>query len=307
MVVCKSLEGIKYFDESALTMGSLDGMHSGHVEVISYLKTVANTNNVPSVVITFDPLPKEVLRSDKKFIHRLLSMDKKMEILAKYSIDYVWVIPFDKKFSQLSADEFMNKYISAYFNPIDIIVGYDHHFGFNREGNKEFLDNNKKEYGYRLHIIKPKLYLDRPISSSRISKYLKSGNIDMANECLGWKYEFSGVIVKGQGIGTKLKFPTANIEPHIPGQLLPAHGVYCVDIFIEDIKLPGMCNIGKRPTFYENGEEIIEVHIFSQKALKLYDKEIAIKFKKFLREEKKYSSIKKLTKQLELDRQECFV
>ena len=306
MVICKDLEHIQHFDASVLTIGSLDGMHRGHIEIISDLKAISKLNNLPSVVITFDPHPKTVLQPSEKSIQLLQSMDKKIEFLEKQSIDYVWIIPFDKEFSQLSAGEFLKQYISAYYNPLDIIIGYDHHFGFNREGNEDFLDANKQEYGYNLHIKEPILYHDIPINSSRIRSYLKSGNIDKANECLGWEYEFSGMVVKGQGRGTQLEFPTANIQPHISNQLIPAHGVYCVDAIIEDSYYTGMCNIGQRPTFYENGEEIIEVHLFLNDELTLYDKDISLKFKKYLREERKYNSSNELIKQLELDRQACF-
>ena len=306
MVICKDLEHIQHFEQSVLTIGSLDGMHRGHIEIISDLKAVSKSNNIPSVVITFDPHPKTVLQPSEKSIQLLQSMDKKIEFLEKEAIDYVWIIPFDKEFSQLSAGEFLKQYISAYYNPLDIMIGYDHHFGFNREGNEEFLDENKKKYGYNLHIKEPILYHDIPISSSRICSYLKSGNIDKANECLGWEYEFSGIVVKGQRRGTELKFPTANIQPHFSNQLIPAHGVYCVDAIIEDSYYTGMCNIGQRPTFYENGEEIIEVHLFLNDELTLYEKEITLKFKKYLRKERKYNSSNELIKQLELDRQECF-
>ena len=306
MVICKDLEHIQYFEQSVLTIGSLDGMHRGHIEIISDLKAISKSNNIPSVVITFDPHPKTVLQPSETSIQLLQSTDKKMETLEEQAVDYVWIIPFDKEFSQLSAGEFLKQYISTYYNPLDIIIGYDHRFGFNREGNEEFLDENKKKYGYNLHIKEPILYHDIPISSSRICSYLKSGNIDKANECLGWEYEFSGIVVKGQGRGTQLEFPTANIQPHISNQLIPAHGVYCVDAIIEDSYYTGMCNIGQRPTFYENGEEIIEVHLFLNDELTLYEKEISLKFKKYLREERKYNSSNELIKQLELDRQACF-
>ena len=307
MVICKNLEQIQHFDESVLTIGSFDGMHRGHIDIISDLTSISKLSKIPSVVITFDPHPQIVLGPSGKELQLLISTDEKLKFLQKYSVDYVWVIPFDKKFSHLSAGDFLKKYIAPYFNPLDIVIGYDHHFGFNREGNAEFLKQNKNKYGYNLHIKEPILYHDMPISSSWIRSYLRSGNIDNANECLGREYKFSGTIVKGQKIGRKLKVPTANIQPHISNQLIPAHGVYCVDAVIEDSYYTGMCNIGKRPTFYKNGEEIIEVHLFSDDALNLYGKNIVLTFKKYLREEKKYKSSSELIEQIELDRQACFL
>ncbi len=306
MVVCKSIDSIKYFDESVLTIGSLDGMHKGHIEIISTLQELSKSYNIPSVVITFDPHPKTVLRTSKEPTQILISTKHKMNILEEHNVDYVWMIPFNKNFSRLSAKDFLKNNISKFFNPVDIIIGYDHHFGFNRLGNAEFLDKKKKEYGYNLHIKKPILYKNMPISSSRIRSYLAKGNIDSANECLGWEYELSGKIVKGDGRGKLLDFPTANIQPYMLNQVIPSYGSYCVDAIIDNSNYTGMCNIGKRPTFYENGEDIIELHLFSSEKLNIYDKEIKIMFKKYLREERKFNSSIELTRQLELDRQICF-
>ena len=168
MVVCKDLEHIQNFDGSVLTIGSLDGMHLGHIEIISNLRDMSLFNNLPSVVITFDPHPKTVIQSSKQSMVHLIDTNKKMELLEKHEVDYVWIIPFDKEFSHLSASNFLKKYISKYFHPLDIIIGYDHHFGFNREGDEDFLEENKKEYGYNLHVKEPILYLVvEPVSVSK--------------------------------------------------------------------------------------------------------------------------------------------
>ena len=159
------------------------------------------------------------------------------------------------------------------------------------------------------------IFIPSPVFSQQVDafdvlqkghKAKRGGNIEEAIKCLGWEYGFAGTIIKGEGRGRKLNFPTANIRPHISNQLLPANGVYCVDVIIENTDFTGMCNIGKRPTFYQNGEEVIEVHLFSNDILDLYEKNIFITFKKYLREEKRYNSSNELIKQLELDRQACF-
>lgn len=306
MVVCKGLIPDQYFNESVLSIGSFDGMHRGHIEIISGIKTISKSKNIQSVVITFEPHPKTILHAYGQSIQPLMSLDKKIELLEKHEVDYVWVIPFDKKFSEIPAEVFLKKYISAYFNPLDIIIGYDHHFGYNQEGNIEFLNNNKKAYKYTLHTREPILHQNIPISSSRIRSDLKCCNLDKANECLGREYEYSGRIIKGMGLGTQLEFPTANVLPHIPHQLIPSHGVYCVDAIIDSSYYTGMCNIGMRPTFYDDGKEIIEVHLFTKDTLNIYGKDIVVSFKKYLREEKKYNSTHELIKQLKLDRQACF-
>ena len=187
MVICKDLEHIQYFNESALTIGSLDGMHKGHIGIISNLKSISNANNIPAVVITFDPHPKTILQKSEYPQKNLLSVDKKIEFLKQYGADYVLVIPFDKRFAKLTAEEFLVQYIIKYFNPSDIIIGYDHHFGNKREGNAEFLNIYKKEFGYNLHVNEPILHHGMPISSSRIRSYLMDGNIEEAIKCLGWE------------------------------------------------------------------------------------------------------------------------
>ena len=197
------------------------------------------------------------------------------------------------------------KPLLKYFNPEDIIVGYDHHFGFERQGDSEFLKEQKASYGYELHVKDPIKINNVPVSSTRIRNYLSQNNIKNANECLGWEYEITGIVMRGSGIGREIKFPTANIMPEIENQLIPAQGVYCVEVFVDGYSYIGMCNIGIRPTFHINGDKTIEVHIITDRELFLYDKRIKIKFKQFIRKEQKYDSAEDLTSQLQLDRQEC--
>ena len=144
-----------------------------------------------------------------------------------------------------------------------------------------------------------------PVSSTRIRNYLSQNNIKAANECLGWGYEVTGIVTKGSGIGREIKFPTANIIPEIDDQLIPAQGVYCVEVFVDGYSYTGMCNIGSRPTFHFIGDKVIEVHIITYEELFLYDKSMKIKFKQFIRKEQKYDSAEDLANQLQLDRQEC--
>jgi len=306
MDICKSLNSIKHFEKSVLTIGSFDGMHCGHLEIIRDLQMIAKKNFLPSIVITFDPHPKFVLQKYELTNRNvLIGTDKKLYFFKEHSVDYVWVIPFDKDFAQISAEDFLKRYIIKYFNPEDIIVGYDHHFGFERQGDSEFLNEQKTSYGYELHVKDPIKANNIPISSTRIRNYLSQNNIETANECLGWKYEITGIVMKGRGIGRKIKFPTANIIPEIENQLIPAQGVYCVEVFVDGYSYTGMCNIGTRPTFHINGDKTIEVHIITDRELYLYDKSIKMKFKQFIRKEQKYDRAEDLANQLQLDRQEC--
>jgi riboflavin kinase/FMN adenylyltransferase len=306
MVICKNLNTIPHLDKSVLTIGSFDGMHRGHMEIIKDVKLKADRNNIPSVVITFDPHPKSILQSNvQKNWSILTNTDKKLELLEQSGIDYVLLVPFDLEFAKITAKDFMDSFIIEYFNPEDIVIGYDHHFGNKREGNAEFLKKQSEKYNFNMHVIEPLTIDDISVSSTQIREHIQNCDIKAANNYLGWEYEISGVVVKGEGIGKGLEFPTANIQPEIQNQLIPGQGAYCVDAVVGNKTYPGMCNIGNRPTFYDGGENVIEVHLITEDALSLLDEKIKVTFKIFIRKEKKYGNKTELVRQLELDRQIC--
>ena len=306
MVICKNLNTIPHLDKSVLTIGSFDGMHRGHMEIIQNVKLKADRKNIPSVVITFDPHPKSILQSNvQKNWSILTNTDKKLELLEQSGIDYVLLVPFDLEFAKITAKDFMDSFIIEYFNPEDIVIGYDHHFGNKREGNAEFLKKQSEKYNFNMHVIEPLTIDDISVSSTQIREHIQNCDIKAANNYLGWEYEISGVVVKGEGIGKGLEFPTANIQPEIQNQLIPGQGAYCVDAVVGNKTYPGMCNIGNRPTFYDGGENVIEVHLITEDALSLLDEKIKVTFKIFIRKEKKYGNKRELVRQLELDRQIC--
>ena len=184
-------------------------------------------------------------------------------------------------------------------------MGYDHQFGNKRKGDEKFLNQNSIEYNYKLHVVDPFYLNNLSVSSTKIRTYLHEYNLNSANALLGREYEIEGVVIKGEGLGTKMDFPTANISPLNRDQLIPSNGVYCVDLEFENTKYLSMCNIGSRPTFYNNGKVVIEVHIIDNNQFNLINKEIKIIFKKFLRREHKYDSVEGLINQLKLDKQLC--
>jgi len=308
MVVSKDINNIIQLESSVLTIGSFDGMHIGHMEVISRVKSVSKKKNIPSVVVTFDPHPKTVInKSEQGKWFDITDTNKKLQILKQDGVDYVWLIPFNKNFANITAQYFMDNYIIDFFKPEDIIIGYDHHFGKSREGGAEFLSKYSKKYNYKLHIVEPSQANNIPISSTKIRDFIKKCNIESANNFLGWNYEISGHVVKGRGVGNKIKFPTANVIPKNKNQLIPGNGAYCVNVLIDNQKYLGMCNIGVRPTLYNKGEVVIEVHLITENSLSLLDKHIMINFKSFIRKEKKYENTNELVKQLKLDRQFCIL
>jgi len=306
MVICKNLNTIPHLDRSVLTIGSFDGIHRGHMEIIKNVKLKAGRKNIPSVVITFDPHPKSILQSNvQKNWSILTNTDKKLELLEQSGIDYVLLVPFDLEFAKITAKDFMDNFIIEYFNPEDIVIGYDHHFGNKRRGNAKFLKNQSGKYNFNMHVIEPLTIDDISVSSTQIREHIQNCDIRVANNYLGWEYEISGVVVKGEGIGKGLEFPTANIQPEIQNQLIPGQGAYCVDAVVDNKTYPGMCNIGNRPTFYDGGENVIEVHLITEDVLSLLGEKIKVTFKIFIRKEKKYDNKAELVRQLELDRQIC--
>jgi len=308
MVICKNINNITKLDSSALTIGSFDGMHIGHMEVINTVKSIAKQKDIPTVVITFDPHPKAIINENKqeKWLD-ITNTNKKLEILEQNGIDYVWLVPFNNDISKITAKYFMDNYIVEHFKPEDIIIGYDHHFGNDRGGDAEFLTKYSKSCNYELHVVKPSKLDDVLISSTQIRQFIRTCNMESANNFLGWNYELSGQVIKGCGVGNKIKFPTANVKLENNNQLIPGKGAYCVDAIVDNQKYLGMCNIGNRPTLYEKGEIVIEVHLISPNALSLLNKNIKLNFKSFIRKEKKYENTNELAKQLELDRQFCIL
>ena len=305
MVVCNRLSEIPEISQSALTIGSFDGIHCGHLEILNRVALLSSNNKSTSVVITFDPHPKTILRPDlleEKYL--ITTLEKKIEIFEIHGVDCLLILPFDKNLANIEANIFLKDIIVEYFKPHDIVVGYDHHFGHNRAGDINLLNSYLEAYSYAVHQVDQIGINGVPVSSSGIRSTLASENIIQANKFLGWNYELKGTVVKGDGIGKTIGFPTANVQPIEAHQIIPSKGVYDVDVRVEGESFKGMCNIGNRPTV--NGTDCrIEVNIFSDIFLDLYSKEITLIFKEYLRNEKKFSSIDELKAQLKIDKKRC--
>ena len=305
MVVCNRLSEIPEINQSALTIGSFDGIHCGHLEILKKVALLSSNNKSTSVVITFNPHPKTILRPDLlKEKYLITTLEKKIEIFEIYGVDCLLILPFDKNLANIEADIFLKDIIVEYFKPHDIVVGYDHHFGHNRAGDINLLNSYLEAYSYAVHQVDQLGINGVPVSSSEIRSALASENIIQANKFLGWNYELKGTVVKGDGIGKTIGYPTANVHLVAAHQIIPSKGVYDVDVRVEGKFFRGMCNIGNRPTV--NGTDYrIEVNIFSDKILDLYSKEITLIFKKYLRNERKFSSIDELKAQLKIDKKRC--
>ena len=304
MDILKTLDDFKQLSSSVVTIGSYDGIHRGHFGILSSVAHHAHALCVPSVLVTFDPHPRHILDPTADKLSLIMGLEQKLEIIESLGIDLVYVIDFTVQFSKTSAREFLDNTIVPFFNPSFIIVGYDHHFGYKREGSPEFLTSYCSEHEIELEIVPPITDDNTIISSTHIRQLIQSGYVRRANFELGSVFGYLGHVVHGAGRGRSLDFPTANVVPVEKNQLMPKPGVYFTRGRINGLHLYGMCNFGTRPTFNEE-ELVMEVHFFHDDLADLYGKEIKIEFLERIRDEKKFPSPIKLKEQLIIDKKIC--
>ncbi len=285
------------------TIGFFDGVHRGHQYLIRRLREEAEIQGMQSMVITFDRHPREVLGSN--YQPRMLStLDEKMERLKQTGVDRCVVLPFTRELAALSAREFMQQVLKRQLNVARLYMGYDNRFGHNREEGFDDYVRYGREIGIEV-ILNDAFTLNQiHISSSVVRSFVSEGEIELANQCLGYPYMVTGKVVDGVREGRKMGFPTANIEPDDAQKLIPAPGVYAVRVSVEGSRewLDGMMNIGTRPTFGEN-KLSLETHIlhFSDD---IYGKKLTVAFVKRLRAEQRFSSVAALREQLVKDEQQ---
>jgi len=290
-----SIEEIPQFGKSILTIGTFDGLHRGHQEILKHLVSLGQGKGVESIVITFEPHPRQILTNDD--ITLIHSLEQKLKIFEKLQIDNVIIIPFTREFSQLSANKFLDSIIKPKLNPGHIVIGYDHHFGKDREGSPKFMEKYCKDNNIGLDIIEPVSDEGNKISSTGIRELIQNGFVRRASFELGNVFGFDATVVHGKGRGHLLDYPTANIVPIEKNQLLPKPGVYFTRGRVDGHQLYGMCNFGVRPTFSED-ELIMEVHFFNPEITDLYERKIYIEFLERIRDEKKFEYESDLKKQL---------
>jgi riboflavin kinase/FMN adenylyltransferase len=296
------IESIPALNITAVTTGTFDGVHLGHKIIIERLIAAARTIGGESVLLTFYPHPRMVLFPDDDQIKMLNTPIEKENLLQASGIDHLVVIPFTKEFSRLSSLEFVRNILSNTLKAKKLVIGYDHHFGRNREGSFAHLLEFGSLYGFQVEEI-PAQDIDHvAISSSKIRQALALGDLNTANSYLGYEYNITGKVIKGKQLGRTIGYPTANIEINDSYKLIPAIGVYAVKIKYALNIYNGMLSIGKNPTVTENGPLTIEVNIFDFD-LEIYNKQITVYFYKKLRDEEKYDSINQLKSQLAIDKE----
>ena len=303
MEILYEIDKIK-LKSSVTTMGSYDGIHRGHFQILNKVNSISNQLNISSVVITFDPHPGNLIGKPKEKVKLLMSLEKKIETIKSFSIDYLVILKFDTNLMNMDAEVFLKKILIKNFNPKCIVSGKNHTFGHKKSGDISYLKKFCKVNNIALEVVKPLMDDEVIISSTNIRNLIKNGFIRRANYELGSNYGFYAKVISGSGRGKKLQYPTANLLPVEKDQLLPKIGVYLTRCIINGLSRYGMCNFGVRPTFGE-GELVLEVHLFDEEQNDLYDDCIWVEFLERVRDEIKFSSVEKLVEQLEKDKSNC--
>jgi riboflavin kinase / FMN adenylyltransferase len=315
----KDIEHLPQFNKAVITIGTFDGVHLGHQKIIDQLKFEAKRTEGETVIITFHPHPRKIVHTDKA-VKLITTIDERIELLSAAGIDHLVIVPFTQGFSELEPREYVEEFLKKRCNPAVVIIGYDHKFGRERRGDYKLLEEYSARGLFELKEIPQHVINDSTVSSTRIRDYILSGAIEEANSLLGYDFSFEGVVVKGDQRGRTIGFPTANVEVLNPEKIVPGNGVYAVLVSLPAagpppavratpanggyrLPLPGMMNIGVRPTV-DGTKRTIEVNIFNFNE-DIYGEKVRVFVKGFLRAEKKFSGIDELKEQLGRDRVEA--
>ena len=305
MQVHRDITNLPFFKNAVITIGTFDGVHTGHLQIINQLKKEALLVSGETVIITFDPHPRMIVhKSSGEGIELLTTLSEKIELLEKQNIDHLVIVPFTLEFSEQSAEKYISDFLVARFHPHSLIIGYDHRFGKNRQGDYKLLEVYQATFDFIVKEIPEHVLHHITISSTRIRQALKEKDVNTANEYLGYSYFFEGKVIEGDKLGRTIGYPTANIKVNDPNKLIPANGVYAVEVALANRSnvesYQGMMNIGTRPTV-GGIKEVIEINIFDFDKT-IYQENIRVYVRFFLREEVKFNGLDALKNQLALDK-----
>ncbi len=304
MRVFHGLTDLPAFRNAVITIGTFDGVHIGHQAILEKLAQRAREVGGESVLITFDPHPRLVLSQQNASVELLSSLAEKLEALSHVGIDNVVVVPFTPAFANMSASSYVRDFLITHFHPHTFIIGYDHRFGYKREGNFHLLEKLKTEYDFLLEEIPVQEIQDLAISSTRVREALHQGNISKANDYLGRPYTLRGLVVHGEQRGRRIGYPTANIVCDDIHKLIPANGVYAIRAWVNTKTYIGMMNIGIRPTVSHANKRSVEAHLFDFHD-NIYGETLRIEMMQRLRDEQKFDSIDALRAQLDQDKSQA--
>lgn len=301
MYTFRNIDEIKFDKNTVLTLGTFDGIHSGHQEIIKRVIDCSEKENLRNIVVTFHPHPRKVINPELN-LKLLTTKDEQIKIFEQLGVKNLFIINFTKEFSQLSPDEFIKNFLVDKIGLKKIVIGYDHHFGKGRGGDVEFLISSGKKYQFEVIQIQPFLIDNEPVSSTKIRVAIENGDIIKANRMLGRAYSFSGLVTEGDKRGRELGYPTANIRLNDEDKLLPQIGIYAVMVELNGKNYKALLSIGRRPTFYNDGTVIPEVYIYDFND-DIYGQEIKVNLIQKLRDEEKFNSAEELIKQMNLDKE----
>lgn len=300
MNIFRDLKDLPTFKNSVITIGTYDGVHLGHQKIIKRINRLAEQVEGESIIVTFHPHPRTIV-NDNFRVDLLSPLDEKFDLLEKYGVQNVVVVPFNRSFSEQSPDDYIRNFLYKSFVPNTIVIGYDHKFGKDRAGDINMLRQASTELNFKVEEISKQELEDLAISSTKIRTAVNEGNVSLANQLLGHPYILRGVVVKGEQLGRQIGFPTANIQIQDQDKLVPSNGVYAVRVKVLENNYNGMLNIGIRPTV-SGKYRTIEVNLFDFDE-NIYGEVLEVELVERIRAEQKFSGIKSLVEQLTKDKQ----
>ena len=301
MVIIKSLDEIKQDKNTVVTLGTFDGIHLGHQQIVGSVVEKTRKYNARNFLITFDPHPRKIV-STKNHIKLLSTLNEKIKILTTLGIENLFVINFTEEFSQQTPEQFVIRYLVEGIGVKEVVIGYDHHFGKGRGGNFDLLNSLGEKYNFLITPIEGYKVGEETVSSTKIRNALLVGNVSKANKMLGRHYSFAGRVVRGDGRGKQLGYPTANLKIENEDKLLPEIGIYAARCLVGEKWYNALLSIGSRPTFISDGSVIPEIYILEFDG-DIYNKELIIKVIERIRGEEKFNSAEELIKQMDKDKE----
>ncbi|KRO63854.1 MAG: hypothetical protein ABR80_06005 [Cryomorphaceae bacterium BACL11 MAG-121015-bin20] len=303
MKIYHSIEDFPSDVNTIVTIGTFDGVHKGHQIIINRINEIAKKEAMESVVLTFDPHPRHVIYPDNQELRLIHTLEEKIEALRKTGVQNLVLHKFTKEFSRTESVNFIRDFLVTKLNMKYMVVGFDHHFGKNRQGTFDNLIELSDAYGFKIEKIKPQNIGEVTISSTKIRNAILEGDCKKANTYLSANFSITGKVVQGNKIGSSIGYPTANIEIENQWKILPKNGVYAVKILLKNQQYFGMLNLGNRPSISDDSFAI-EVHLFDFNAT-IYNEELKIEFIQRIRDEQQFSDLEKLKSQLKIDAINC--
>ena len=304
MRIYHHISELSHVTNSIVTIGTFDGVHLGHQKIIKRLVELKQKQGGEIVLFTFTPHPRKVLFPEQSDLKLITTTEEKCELLKQFGVDHVLVYPFTKAFSQMQAQDYITDVIAKGLKTKTLVIGYDHRFGSNKEGNIDLLKEYADSLQFNVEEIPAQEINQLNISSTRIRKAIDEGDIETANEFLGYSFFIKGTVVKGKQLGRTIGYPTANVHVEDADKLVPKIGVYAVKVIVSENTYRGMLSIGTNPTTDSDNKIKIEVNIFDFDK-DIYGESIKLEFVKWIRNEEKFANLDELKQALTNDKIAC--